>query len=129
MTKCLLKLVGNKLYYMYRLIYERGGSFTPVHCIPALQAICSSRVVNAVSCMFFLDYEYHSVPVGHKQAKKLSELLVWFFYLDSLSNSLTSRILNYIDRFSRHVAKSKNLWGQVVMGGDNVPPPGQDRVN
>ena len=30
---------------------------------------------------------------------------------------------------SRHVARSENIGGRVVLGGDNVPPPGRDRVN
>ena len=29
----------------------------------------------------------------------------------------------------RAVARSENPGGLVVLGGDNVPPPGRDRVN
>ena len=54
----------------------------------------------------------HSVPVGHKQAKKLTELLVW--NLDSLSNALTTRILNFNDWFIicllKSTANSAQVW-------------------
>ena len=33
------------------------------------------------------------------------------------------------DMYLRHVSRSENLGGRAVLGGDNVPPPGRDRVN
>ena len=62
----------------------------------AVEAQACYRSENLKTKFFCLQlFQKHSVPVGHKRAKKLLELLVWIFLFRYLSNALTKRIFKF----------------------------------